>query len=65
MLRHACAIRKYERGVALAAMQQMLGHWHVGTTMRYVTPPATFIEDACRKAVSDALSELGSAVEIR
>ena len=32
----------------LVAIQQMLGHWHVGTTMRYVTPSATFIEDAYR-----------------
>src|SRR5258708_11083957 len=35
-LRHACATRNYERGVDLVAIQQMLGHWHVGTTMRYV-----------------------------
>lgn len=37
-LRHACATRNYERGVDLVAIQQMLGHWHVGTTMRYVNP---------------------------
>jgi integrase len=37
-LRHACATRNYERGVHLVAIQQMLGHWHVGTTMRYVNP---------------------------
>ena len=42
----------------LVAIQQMLGHWHVGTTMRYVTPSATFIEDAYRRAVSDVLAEL-------
>ena len=35
-LRHACATHNYERGVDLVAIQQMLGHWHVGTTMRYV-----------------------------
>ena len=51
----------YERGVDLVAIQQMLGHWHVGTTMRYVTPSATFIEDAYRRAVSGALAELGGA----
>jgi integrase/recombinase XerD len=58
MLRHACATRNYERGVDLVAIQQMLGHWHVGTTMRYVTPSATFIEDAYRRAVSATLTDL-------
>jgi site-specific recombinase XerD len=57
-LRHACATHNYERGVDLVAIQQMLGHWHVGTTMRYVTPSATFIEDAYRRAVSATLTEL-------
>jgi site-specific recombinase XerD len=57
-LRHACATHNYERGVDLVAIQQMLGHWHVGTTMRYVTPSATFIEDAYRRAVSNTVSEL-------
>jgi integrase/recombinase XerD len=57
-LRHACATRNYERGVDLVAIQQMLGHWHVGTTMRYVTPSATFIEDAYRRAISNTLAEL-------
>jgi integrase/recombinase XerD len=36
-LRYACATRNYERGVDLVAIPQMLGHWHVGTTRRYVT----------------------------
>ncbi len=57
-LRHACATRNYERGMDLVAIQQMLGHWHVGTTMRYVTPSATFIEDAYRRAVSGTLVDL-------
>lgn len=57
-LRHACATRNYERGVDLVAIQQMLGHWHVGTTMRYVTPSATFIEDAYRRAISGTLTGL-------
>ncbi len=52
------ATRNYERGVDLVAIQQMLGHWHVGTTMRYVTPSATFIEDAYRRAVSGTLAGL-------
>jgi integrase/recombinase XerD len=60
-LRHACATHNYERGVDLVAIQQMLGHWHVGTTMRYVTPSATFIEDAYRRAVSNTLADLEGA----
>ena len=60
-LRHACATRNYERGVDLVASQQMLGHWHVGTTRRYVTPSATFIEDAYRRAVSGTLAGLGGS----
>lgn len=62
-LRHACATRNYERGVDLVAIQQMLGHWHVGTTMRYVTPSATFIEDAYRGAISGTLAELGGVAD--
>jgi hypothetical protein len=48
--------RGRDRGVDLLAIQQML--WHVGTTMRYVSPSATFIEDAYRRALSDTLAEL-------
>lgn len=62
-LRHACATRNYERGVDLVAIQQMLGHWHVGTTMGYVTPSATFIEDAYRRVVSDVLANLEGGVD--
>lgn len=35
-LRRACATRNYERGVDLVAIQQLLGHWTVSSTMRYV-----------------------------
>lgn len=57
-LRRACATHNYERGVDLVAIQQMLGHWTVSSTMRYVRPSATFIEDAYRRAVAAALTEL-------
>ena len=33
-------------------------HWTVGSTMRYVRPSETFIEDAYRRAVSDTLASL-------
>lgn len=42
----------------LVAIEQMLGHWSVGSTMRYVRPSETFIEDAYRRAVSATLSSL-------
>lgn len=58
-MRRACATHNYERGMDLVAIQQLLGHWQVGTTMGYVRPSATFIEDAYRRAVSDTLSILG------
>lgn len=57
-LRRACATHNYERGVDLVAIQQMLGHWTVSSTMRYVRPSATFIEDAYRRAVAATLTEL-------
>ncbi|MFF0000153.1 tyrosine-type recombinase/integrase [Streptomyces avermitilis] len=33
-LGRACATHNYERGVDLVAIQQMLGHWTVSSTMR-------------------------------
>ena len=57
-LRRACATHNYERGVDLVAIQQLLGHWTVGSTMKYVRPSATFIEDAYRRAVTDTLADL-------
>ncbi|MDA3642274.1 site-specific integrase [Mycobacterium xenopi] len=45
-MRRACATHNYERGVDLVAIQQLLGHWTVASTMRYVRPSETFIEDA-------------------
>jgi integrase/recombinase XerD len=44
--------------VDLVAIQQMLGHWTIGSTMRYVRPSATFIEDAYRRALTTTLGEL-------
>ncbi|ANP56737.1 site-specific recombinase XerD [Streptomyces griseochromogenes] len=57
-LRRACATQNYERGGDLVAIQQLLGHWTVSSTMRYVRPSATFIEDAYQRAVASTLAEL-------
>lgn len=57
-MRRACATHNYERGVDLVAIQQLLGHWTVSSTMRYVRPSETFIEDAYQRAVSATLGEL-------
>jgi site-specific recombinase XerD len=57
-LRRACATHNYERGVDLVAIQQLLGHWTVASTMRYVRPSETFIEDAYQRAISATLSGL-------
>lgn len=57
-LRRACATHNYERGVDRVAIQQMLGHWTASSTMRYVRPSATFIEDAYQRAVASTLAEL-------
>lgn len=60
-MRRACATHNYERGVDLVAIQQLLGHWTVSSTMRYVRPSATFIEDAYRRAVNGTISDLSGA----
>jgi integrase/recombinase XerD len=57
-LRRACATHNYERGVDLVAIQQLLGHWTVSSTMRYVRPSATFIEDAYRRAIAATVGDL-------
>jgi integrase/recombinase XerD len=57
-LRRACATHNCERGVDLVTIQQLLGNWTVSSTMRYVRPSATFVEDTYRRAVTSTLSEL-------
>ena len=57
-MRWACVTHNYERGMDLVAIQQLLGHWTVASTMRYVRPSETFIEDAYQRAISATLSDL-------
>lgn len=45
-LRHYCASQLYRDGMDLLAIQELLGHWWVATTMRYVHVLQTHVEDA-------------------
>ncbi|WP_370155305.1 tyrosine-type recombinase/integrase [Streptacidiphilus sp. EB129] len=57
-LRRACATHHYERGMDLVAVQQLLGHRHIASTMAYVKPSARFVEDAWQRATTEALADL-------
>ncbi|WP_245727840.1 tyrosine-type recombinase/integrase [Streptomyces vietnamensis] len=57
-LRRACATHHYERGMDLLAVQQLLGHRHIASTMAYVKPSQKFIEDAWRRATDLAVRTL-------
>ncbi|WP_316959742.1 tyrosine-type recombinase/integrase [Streptomyces sp. TRM68367] len=57
-LRRACATHHYEQGMDLIAVQQLLGHHHIASTMAYVKPSHTFVEDAWRRATLTAVAEL-------
>ncbi len=57
-LRRACATRNFERGVDLVAIQQMLGHWHVGTHQVLCAAVLDVRRGPYVRAVSDKLAEL-------
>jgi integrase/recombinase XerD len=46
LLRHFCASQLYGSGMDLVAIQEVLGHSWIATTMRYVHVQATHVEDA-------------------
>ena len=46
VLRHYCASQLYQAGVDIIAVQELLGHSWISTTMRYVHVHATRVEDA-------------------
>ncbi|MEV7238725.1 site-specific integrase [Streptomyces sp. NPDC051020] len=57
-LRRACATHQYEQGMDLIAVQQLLGHRHIASTMAYVKPSQKFVEDAWRRATDSAVRVL-------
>jgi integrase/recombinase XerD len=54
VLRHACASELYAEGVSLAAIQQLLGHRWLTTTMGYVHVAAASIETEYQAAAERA-----------
>lgn len=62
-LRRACATHNCEHGLDLLAMQELLGHDYIGTTMAYVRPSTTFIEGCYQEALERRLERLSAAAE--
>ena len=58
VLRHYCASEVYRSGMDLVAIQELLGHQWVATTMRYVHVHREHIEDAWLKGQQRAASRL-------
>jgi site-specific recombinase XerD len=54
VLRHACASRWYAQGMGLLAIQQLLGHRWLSTTMRYVHVATETIEADYQQAAERA-----------
>jgi site-specific recombinase XerD len=59
VLRHFCASQLYTDGMDLLAIQELLGHEWVATTMGYVHVHKTHIEDAWQRAAQRATTRLG------
>ena len=58
VLRHYCASQLYRTGVDLIAIQELLGHSWIATTMRYVHVHHTRIEDAVLRGQHRAAQRL-------
>jgi site-specific recombinase XerD len=54
VLRHACATRLYDQGMRLVAIQQLLGHRWLSTTMRYVHVATDTVEADYQRAAERA-----------
>lgn len=62
VLRHACASGLYRDGVDLMAIQRLLGHRWLTTTMRYVHVAADTIEAEYARAAEQAAGRFGTLV---
>ncbi|MFC4111041.1 tyrosine-type recombinase/integrase [Nonomuraea zeae] len=58
VLRHFCASQLYLAGMDLLAIQEVLGHAWIATTMRYVHVPSTHVEDAWLAGQARAVTRL-------
>ncbi|MEV0169396.1 tyrosine-type recombinase/integrase [Nonomuraea fuscirosea] len=58
VLRHFCTSRLYQQGMDLIAIQQLLGHAWIATTMKYVHVTGTHIEDAWAAGQQHAATRL-------
>lgn len=58
VLRHYCASELYCQGMDLVAIQEVLGHWWIATTMRYVHVLQTHVEDAWNAGQQRAAARL-------
>jgi site-specific recombinase XerC len=59
VLRHSCASSLYRNGVDIIAIQELLGHEWIATTMGYIHVLRTHIEDSWAKAASRSAARLG------
>jgi site-specific recombinase XerD len=61
VLRHYCASSLYRGGMDIVAIQQLLGHDWIASTMGYVHVFSTHIEDAWSRAAVRSAARLGEA----
>jgi integrase len=62
VLRHYCASSLYRNGVDIVAVQELLGHEWIATTMGYIHVHRTHIEDSWSKAADRSAARLSGVV---
>jgi site-specific recombinase XerD len=58
VLRHHCASSLYRNGVDIVAIQELLGHEWIATTMGYIHVHRTHVEDSWSKAADRLAARL-------